>query len=616
MIYANLIYFMAAIVIFSAAPLSQNTALPDAVDLAGIVLLLWLFWILNKSHFTNIKERFIKKTIDIEEAKRYFSIRSNIHFIIAVFLFAVEIFLFDLKTLLTRNPVIGSSEALTAISGLIVFMSHLVIIWHWAFRAMGDVLDIGESTRDYILSNVKFNLVIVMPWLLLSFLMELVSLIDTPWMNMLQNSGLIIILFLFLIAIVAPFLIIFLWDCKPLAQTELKESIRALCESRQVKFRDIMSWGALNKTLITAGVVGLIARCRYLLITPQLLKLLDKEEILAVVSHEMGHVKKRHLLFYLFFFIGYVVLGFVVFNRLVIFLVGSEFGLAAFVTRDGLDMGVINTYLVFLMFILFAVYFRFVFGYFMRIFERQADTYCFDTGIGPNPMISSFMKLGVSLKEDSNKPNWHHYNIAQRIDFLRQCSADPTRIKQHHRKVKRSLIVFFSVMLISGVLIVPFAGGPEWPSEQAYYNFLVKVFEKKIAHSPSDPLLHTTLGMLYGELEKWRPAKHAYETSLKLNYNQPEALNNLAWLLLKCPQKELLDHTRALKLARDAVRLGEAAAHIYDTLAESLLANGLYKEALAAAEKAAALAKENRQYYKDQLKKMKQLSPGAQSKKI
>jgi hypothetical protein len=346
-----------------------------------------------------------------------------------------------------------------------------------------------------------------------------------------------------------------------------------------------------------------------------LLKLLDEEEILAVVSHEMGHVKKRHLLFYLFFFIGYVILGYVVFNWLVIFLVSSDFGLAVVVTQDGLDMGVINIYMLFTMLILFVVYFRFIFGYFMRIFERQADTYCFDTGIGPTPMISSFMKLGVSLKEDAKKPNWHHYNIAQRIDFLRKCSADPTVIKQHNRKVKRSLIVFFSVLLISGILIVPFAGGPEWPSEQAYYNFLVKVFEKKVAQSPLNPVLHTTLGMLYFQLEKWRPARREYEISLKLNYNQPETLNNLAWLLLKCPEKELLDHKLALKLARDAVRLGEAA-HIYDTLAESLAANGLYKEALQEAEKALTLAKENPQYYKDQVKKMRRLYRKASAIKI
>jgi tetratricopeptide (TPR) repeat protein len=329
----------------------------------------------------------------------------------------------------------------------------------------------------------------------------------------------------------------------------------------------------------------------------------------------MGHVKKKHLLFYLFFFIGYVILGFVVFNWLVIFLVSSDFGLAAVVTQDGLDMGVINTYLIFTMIILFVVYFRFIFGYFMRIFERQADTYCFDTGIGPTPMISSFMKLGVSLKEDSRKPNWHHYNIAQRIEFLRECSADPARIKRHTRKVNRSLIVFFAVLLIFGVLIVPFAGGPEWPSDQAYYNFLEKVFEKKVAQSPMNPALHTTLGMLYFQLEKWQAARREYEISLKLNYDQPEALNNLAWLLLKCPQKELLDHKLALKLARDAVRLGEAA-HIYDTLAESLLANGLYEEALTAAEKALALAKENLQYYKDQLKKMRRLSMETKSIKI
>lgn len=598
MIYANLLYFIAAIVLFSAAPQTENTAFPPIMNFLSIFLLLWVFRYFNKFHFTTIRERFDDEEISAEEAKRAFTSRSNIHIIIAIFMFAVEIFFFDLKTILIDIPVLGSSKTLTNTAGVVVFLFHLAIVWYWAFRAMGDVLDIGKSANDYIRGNIKFNLVIVLPWLFLSIFLDIASLINTFYV------GYVMILFLLLLVIFFPEVIVTLWDCKPIADGNLKNAIYSLSKAQGVKFRGIMSWNALNKTLVTAGVVGLIARFRYLMITPQLMRLLDEEEILAVASHEIGHVKKRHLILYLIFFTCFMILFFTMRKWLIFFLISTDFGLSLIVTGNGADSSAISFYDTIFFVVLAVVYFRFVFGYFMRNFERQADAYCFEAGIGPDPMISSFMKLGMAVGDDGKKSNWHHYGIGQRIDFLRKCIADPGQIKQHNRKVNRSLIIFFSVLLILSILIVPFNRMSEWPNETAYYNYLSKVIEKKVQQSPQNAGLYTTLAGLYYELEKWEPAKKAYEITLALNYRQPGALNNLAWLLLKCPQEDLRDHKAALKLAVDAARLQEES-HILDTLAEAYLANGMYKEALAASEKALKIAKEDRDYLEDQVKKMK-----------
>jgi len=604
MIYANLLYFIVAIVLFAAAPLRENTTFPPLMDLLSIFLLICVFWYFNKFHFTTIRKRFADEEISSEQAKRSYTFRSNIHIILAIFIFAVEIYFFDLKIILIRNPVLGSSETLTNLAGLIVFLLHLAIIWYWAFRAVGDILDIGRSANDYIRANIKFNLVIVLPWLLLTAVMEIFSYIDTPWVNMLENSGLLIVLFIFIIAMFAPILIVILWDCKPIPDSDLKDAIVSLGRSRGVTFREIMSWNAMNKTLVTAGVVGLIARFRYLMITPQLMNLLDQEEILAVASHEIGHVKKRHLLLYLLFFIGFIYLGFAANYWMNVFLIGTDFGRSIITARGGSEMGIINSYLIVSFIILFVVYFRFIFGYFMRNFERQADTYCFAAGIAPDAMISSFMKLGTAVGDDGRKSNWHHYGIGQRIDFLRKCIADPDQIKRHNRKVKRSLIVLLAIFLVFSILFVPFKG-LMWPDSTSTYNHWVKVIEKKIEQTPENAGLYTMLGDLYYQLEKWEPAKKAYEFALSLNYRQPDALNALAWLLLKCPQEDLRDPKTALKLAEDAARL-QQEAHILDTLAEAYLANGMFKEALAASEKALEIAKDDRKYLKDQVKKMKE----------
>jgi len=62
--------------------------------------------------------------------------------------------------------------------------------------------------------------------------------------------------------------------------------------------------------MMTAGIMGIVPRYRYILVTDSLLETLSLEELKAVLAHEMGHAKYRHLLFYILFFVGYMVLSF------------------------------------------------------------------------------------------------------------------------------------------------------------------------------------------------------------------------------------------------------------------------------------------------------------------
>ena len=62
--------------------------------------------------------------------------------------------------------------------------------------------------------------------------------------------------------------------------------------------------------MITAGIMGLVRKFRYILVTKALLHYLSPEELDAVIAHEIGHVKKYHLFFYLMFFTGFMLLSF------------------------------------------------------------------------------------------------------------------------------------------------------------------------------------------------------------------------------------------------------------------------------------------------------------------
>jgi len=82
-------------------------------------------------------------------------------------------------------------------------------------------------------------------------------------------------------------------------------------------------------------------------------------------------------------------------------------------------------------------------------------------------------------------------------------------------------------------------------------------------------------------------------------------LNNLAWHYATCEDKQYRDPDRALAMATLAIRL-ENLPHIWDTLAESYHVNGMPGRAVEAARNAFALAKKNRSYYSEQLKKFEE----------
>ena len=82
-------------------------------------------------------------------------------------------------------------------------------------------------------------------------------------------------------------------------------------------------------------------------------------------------------------------------------------------------------------------------------------------------------------------------------------------------------------------------------------------------------------------------------------------LNNLAWIYTGNDDPSLRNPQRALLLARMAAEL-KPSAYIYDTLAESYFVNGMFLEAAEAGERALKLTKDNRSYYKAQLKKFRE----------
>jgi tetratricopeptide (TPR) repeat protein len=238
----------------------------------------------------------------------------------------------------------------------------------------------------------------------------------------------------------------------------------------------------------------------------------------------------------------------------------------------------------------------------MRNFERQADIYVFTLFDSAKPLISTLEKIVTTSGQSADRPNWHHFSIRERIDYLKKCEFDIKWIARHDRKVKKSIGIFFAGMLLVGLIGYQMSFGII--RDRLNQNYKEKVIARELQKSPDNPNLYRLLGDLYYKRKDYEGVKSAYEKALELRLHDPHVLNNLAWFYATCEIESLRNPERSLSLAKLAVEI-EPSSHIFDTLAESYFVNGMNQEAIEAAERALKLAKENRAYYKEQLEKFR-----------
>ena len=593
MIYANLIYFLVVIFLYSTNIPPAKAHFSPFIALA-LAIALCIF-------FARLSARQFSRSLN-GSSRLYFAAEKKLT-LVAVALFIVFVYGLDLKYYLHPLSLGDHLPVLENLAGLIVFFLLLSIMWVKGRPAYQAVFQRKYSAVGFVVSNIKANLPIVLPWLVLSAVFDLLALL--PWsgfQELLTSSWGDLILFgvfICFLALFFPPLVRWLWGCKPVPPGPLRDHIESFCK-KQGFSSEILYWPLFEGQVLTAAVMGIVPRFRYLMITPALVATLDPEELDAVLAHEIGHVKKRHLILYVVLFLGFSLMAGILVEPLPYLLLGSDwfYQLLNFLQMRPDTFLAVSAAVALLCFML--IYFRFIFGYFIRNFERQADLWVFQVQGTARPLIRAFEKIADLSGNIRDEKNWHHFGIGERIDFLERCEQDRSLLQRHNRKVVMSLVVYLFV-IVSFMLIFPrldaasLANGYETRYAEA-------VLTQKIREEPENSLLLQMLGDLMQKKAMERKAINAYDRALEINPMNPELSNNLAWLLLTAKDKSLRDPERALTLARTAVLLKEKG-FILDTLALAYFANGLVDEAMAVELKAIRLDPENAAYYRRQLEK-------------
>ena len=297
--YSQFLYFIIVIFICSLYQPKEN---PDLSFYESL-----LFFILLSGSFATsawLKFKKITGQMDVQPTSvldRQFNEAVRFHTVLAILILSLSLFGLHLIDFLNGFKLFIVIPTLFALAGVLIFLFLLAIIWKISHHPYQKIYRNTLSAKDYAASNLAFAVPVILPWLLLSITADLLYRFPFgPLQHFFASTvGEIVffLLFLFVIAIVGPFFIQKIWRCKPLPDGYPRYRIQALCDNAGLGVQDILYWPFFGGKMITAGIMGLVKRFRYILITPSLIRLLSPEEMDAVIAHEIGHIKKKAFTF-------------------------------------------------------------------------------------------------------------------------------------------------------------------------------------------------------------------------------------------------------------------------------------------------------------------------------
>ncbi|AEH44455.1 Tetratricopeptide TPR_1 repeat-containing protein [Thermodesulfatator indicus DSM 15286] len=584
MLYTDAIYLILAILLFSSWPAEATLPLPE----------IFLAWFIKEISLLLLAVYKFKRA---RTARDFISAQTFLKFL-AFGCFALDVIILEIPAFIPQEK-----SFLKDLVGVILFLHYLILVWAVAafYEKRSPLANI--SVPAYVLSHLKLLFPFLLPWFLVNALFSLLE-GRLPFNQGIYGELFYFVCFLGAIILLMPPLAVKTWECKPFPVSNIRRIIEDYISRERARLGGIYLWETFRGKLLTAGVIGVVPRFRYLLISRGLLATLEEAEVLSVVAHEIGHIKRHHMFWLLTFFVLFSLIIYFAFIPLYLVFLAYFPRPDLLVLWGGENLLLPEALLTIGLAVSVVLYFRFLLGFFLRNFERQADLYCLESLGTAQGLVRAFKKIAAISGHTEDVPSWHHFSIRQRIEFLEAAESDPTLISRHHRKVKLCLVsyLFLAVLLIGLFNRLPAEHLEKRARLNLYYGELLE--EARVFGNPEVLAL---LGHVAYELGREKEALNWYEKALTLK-EDPEILNNMAWILATTKDKALKDPKKALSLAQKATAQKLTAIHL-DTLAEAWFANGNPQRACLYATLAARRAElapdfyENLRYYRQQKEK-------------
>ena len=203
----------------------------------------------------------------------------------------------------------------------------------------------------------------------------------------------------------------------PLQDGDLKQAIVDFCQKANFPLKEVYVMDASKRSKKANAYFTGLGKYKRIVLFDTLIEQLSTEEIVAVLAHEIGHYKHKHIIYS--FIYSTLQVGVTLFI-LSLFLTVPEFSLALGASKPSFHIGLVAFSILFSP-ISFVV--SVCFNYLSRLNERQADMFAKSFGLS-DALISGLKKLAAKNFNHLTphpltvKLSYSHPPLRDRIELL------------------------------------------------------------------------------------------------------------------------------------------------------------------------------------------------------
>jgi Zn-dependent protease with chaperone function len=406
------------------------------------------------------------------------------HLLGLVLVYGLALFVLGWGGVVEPGTIGGKPGALPGTELLILAPLLVALVLSWTFfydaeRALHESSPVSDRTTPYwsrwayLLFHVRQNAALVfLPVLLLIVVKGLPRLFPQTSEDSQVLAGGLTLLTALTLLVGMPWIVRLVLGLKPMPEGPLRDRLMAASRRLRCRCGNILLWNTRGG-VANAMVIGIVPVLRYVVLTDRLVAEMTPDEVEAVFGHEVGHVKHRHMLYYLAFLMISLALMAQFWSQL-------EVWFQEQISHKDLAMLPLVG--------LLSVYIFVVFGFLSRRCERQADIYgsravsctrndCHEhdgdvvlapaahglcpTGI--RTFISALEKVaclnGISRDRPGWLQSWQHSTIGRRVAFLEHVLAEPAVEARFQHSVRW---LKWIVLLSLGALLLVVGWWSDW----------------------------------------------------------------------------------------------------------------------------------------------------------
>jgi arylsulfatase A-like enzyme/Flp pilus assembly protein TadD len=228
-------------------------------------------------------------------------------------------------------------------------------------------------------------------------------------------------------------------------------------------------------------------------------------------------------------------------------------------------------------------------------FDKAMSFYLKAVEIDPNASITYYNMGNLYLRQNKNEEAEKYYIKALNIDpQLAEAHYDLGLVYSKKNQFQKAIYHYQEAIRLK----------PDWqhPKDRllaiqnhvAQIDLNIKSLKDSLLQNPNQPELHKTLATLFYQQDNINDAMSHWESASKLDPNDAQVLNNLAYIYATQSEGEFKDPQKAVQIAEHACKLTDYKDPvILDTLSIAYAASDRNSEAIETAKKALELAVES-----------------------